>query len=85
MNMKNLQINLKNACQNLDTISNDFKTLQTLNSRVLMKEPVVKTYRELKYFFKNWKKVLHQQNETVKHEIKDFFKFISKEFLDLEK
>ena len=73
-NMKNFYRNITMACMNLEEVQKDFETLNILNTRVMMKEQVTKTYDELSIFFKNWKRILFNENEIIKENIKDFFK-----------
>ena len=40
----------------------------------MMKDSIVKTYEELSIFFKNWKRILFNENEIIKENLKDFFK-----------
>ena len=44
-----------------------------------MKEEITKTYDIFGLFFKNWKRILFNQNEILKCNVKDFFKYISME------
>ena len=74
-NMKNFYRNITMACMNLEEVHKDFETLNVLNSRVMMKEPITKTFDELSIFFKNWKRILFNENEIIKENIKDFFKY----------
>lgn len=78
-NMKNFYFNMATACITLENVQKDFETLHLLNSRVLMKEEITKSYEELGIFFKNWKRILFNQNEIIKLRIKDFFKYIKME------
>jgi len=73
-NMKNFYRNITMACMSLEEVHKDFETLNILNSKVMMKEKVTKTYEELSIFFKNWKRILFNENEIIKENIKDFFK-----------
>ena len=59
---------------NLEEVQKDFETLKILNSKVMMKDSIVKTYEELSIFFKNWKRILFNENEIIKENLKDFFK-----------
>ena len=63
----------------LENVQRDFETLHLLNSRVMMKEEVTKSFEELGIFFKNWKRIQFNQNEIIKNRIKDFFKYIKME------
>ena len=63
----------------LKAVQKDFETLHLLNTRVLMKEQITKSFEELGIFVKNWKRILYKQNEIVKVHLKDFFKFIKME------
>jgi hypothetical protein len=78
-NLKNFYYNLEAAGKNLEEVEKDFDTLNVLNSRVMMKEEITKTFEELKMFFKNWRKIIINQNNLFKFYIKDFFKYQSKE------
>lgn len=78
-NMKNFYSNISEACLSLDEVQKDFETLHLLNSRILMKNEITKTFEELGIFFKNWKRILFNQNEIFKDNIKDFFKYLRME------
>ena len=80
-NMKNFYENISAACLNLEEVQKDFETLHLLNTKVLMKEEITKTYEELGIFFKNWKRIIFNQNELIKSHVKDFFKYIKMEGL----
>ena len=73
-NMKNFYRNMTMACMNLEEVHKDFETLNILNEKVMMKDKITKTYEELSIFFKNWKRILFNENEIIKENIKDFFK-----------
>ena len=77
--MKNFYTNISDACLSLDEVQKDFETLNLLNSRILMKDEITKTFEELGIFFKNWKRIIFNQNELFKENIKDFFKYIRME------
>ena len=83
-NLKNFYYNLEAAGKNLEEIEKDFDTLHSLNERVMMKEEITKTFEELNIFFKNWRKILINQNNLFKLYIKDFFKYQSKESSSFE-
>ena len=53
--------------------------MHVLNSRVLMKQTITKSYEEISFFFDNWKKIMIKQNEITKNHFKDFFKYINLE------
>ena len=59
---------------NLEEVQKDFETLKILNSKVMMKENITKTFDELSIFFKNWKRILFNENEIIKENLKDFYK-----------
>ena len=73
-NLKNFFRNMTVACMNLEEVQKDLETLSILNTKVKMKEPIKKTYEELNIFFKNWKRILFNENVIIKEEIKHFFK-----------
>ena len=73
-NMKIFYRNMTMACMNLEEVHKDFETLNILNKKVMIKEQITKTYEELSIFFKNWKRILINENEIIKENIKDFFK-----------
>lgn len=78
-NMKNFYVNISAACSNLEEVQKDFETLQLLNTKVLMKDEITKSYEELAVFIKNWKRIMFNQNELIKTHVKDFFKYIKME------
>ena len=53
--------------------------MHVLNSRVLMKQIITKSYEKISFFFDNWKKIIIKQNEITKNHFKDFFKYINLE------
>ena len=73
-NFRSFYKNITVACMNLEEVQKDFETLKILNSKVMMKESITKTFEELSIFFKNWKRILFNENEIIKENIKDFFK-----------
>ena len=73
-NMRSFYKNITVACMNLEEVQKDFETLKILNSKVMMKDSITKTLEELGVFFKNWKRILFNENEIIKENIKDFFK-----------
>jgi hypothetical protein len=73
-NLKNFFRNMTVACMNLEEVQKDLETLSILNAKVKMKESINKTYEELNIFFKNWKRILFNENVIIKEEIKHFFK-----------
>ena len=78
-NLKNYYYNISAACMNLDEVYKDFNNLFNLNKRINIKEEITKTYEILSVFFKNWKRILFNQNEIIKNNIKDFYKYINME------
>jgi hypothetical protein len=78
-NLKNFYLNINAACTNLDEVQKDFETLALLNTRVLMKDEITKTFDELGKFFQSWKGITYTQNELIKTHIKDFFKYVKME------
>lgn len=80
-NLKNYYFNTISACENLEEVQKDFGILTQLNQKVMMKEEIIKTFEELSIFFKNWKRVIYNQNSLMKKYIKQFFKYHSMENL----
>ena len=78
-NLKLFYNHLNDAIKSLADVEQNFEVLHLLNTKVLMKENITKSYEELSLFLKNWKKILIKQNILVKNQIKDFFKFINLE------
>ena len=78
-NLRQFYNNMNSASDNLTDISKNFETLHILNSRVLMKQTITKTFEELDSFFKSWKKIIIRQNELIKNHVKDFFKYFNLE------
>ena len=79
LSLKNFYNSLTAACQNLQEVHKNFDILHVLNTRVLMKPTITKTFEELGVFFDNWMKVLIKQKELVKNHMKDFFKYVNLE------
>ena len=50
-----------------------------LNTRVMMKPVITKSYEEIACFFKNWGNILTKQRLLIKNHMKDFFKYINLE------
>ena len=75
--LKQFYKNMNAACESLIEVHKYFDVMHTLNTRVLMKQTITKTYEELGAFFDNWKKILIKQKELVKNHMKDFFKYIN--------
>ena len=78
-NLKNYLSNITSACNNLEDIQKDFEMLTQLNKIVSIKEEISKTYEELTIFFKNWKRIIYNQNDLFNNNIRYFFKYISME------
>ena len=78
-NLKLFYNNMNAAAENLNDVQKNFDILHLLNTKVLMKDTITKTYEELGHFYKNWRKILLKQNEISKNLVKDFFKFINLE------
>lgn len=78
-NMKNFYLNISAACTNLEEAQKDFETLSLLNSKVMLNEEVVRNYKELGIFFKNWKRILFNQNEIIHSHIRTFYKYVKME------
>ena len=74
-NLKSYYRNINSACRNLEEVQKDFDTLEKLNIKVQMKQEITKTYEELFIFFKNWGRILSNENEIIKEKIRDFFKY----------
>lgn len=79
LDFKNFFNNLSKASESLHDIHRGFETLHSLNSRVLMKEHITKSFDELSNFMEEWSKNLTKQKEIVKKYVKDFFTYIKKE------
>jgi hypothetical protein len=70
---------IKEALISLDDVQKDFDLLYLLNNRVQMKDEISKSYEQFGIFFKNWKRMLYNQNEIIKKNIKYFFKYVKME------
>ena len=53
--------------------------LHLLNARVSMKKEILKTFEMFGIFFKNWKRVLYNQGDVIKKNVKNFFKYVNME------
>ena len=77
--LKMFHNNLNLVAESLQDVQKNFEILHVLNTRVLMKQTITKSYEELSCFFKNYRKILIKQNDMVKNHMKDFFKYINLE------
>ena len=75
-NLKMFYKKINSALIHLDDIQKDFDLLHLLNNRVQIKEEVTKSYEELGIFYKNWKRLLYNQNEIKKSYIKIFLNIL---------
>ena len=78
-NLKQFYNNMSLAADNIGDAAKNFEILHILNSRVLMKPTITKTYDELSFFLKEWQKIMIKQCELAKTHFKDFFKYINLE------
>ena len=78
-NLKMLNHNMNVVCELLKVIQKNFEVLHVLNTRVMMKPTITKTYEEIGCFFKNWGRVLTKQKDLIKNHLKDFFKYVNLE------
>ena len=75
--LKNFYNSMTQVCDNLEEVHKYFEIMHVLNTRVLMKQAITKSFEELGFFFDNWKKVLIKQKELVKNHMKDFYKYVN--------
>ena len=78
-NLKDFYSYTKQACVALEDAQKDFDLLHLLSNKVKISNEIVKCYYNLSTFFKNYKRIIFNQNELIKFHIKDFFKNINKE------
>jgi hypothetical protein len=74
-NLKCYYRNINTVCRNLEEVQKDFDTLNQLNAKVQMNPEITKTFEELFIFFKNWGRILGNENEIIKEKIREFFKY----------
>lgn len=67
------------AAKQLEEVDKDFDMLSILNSKVQMKQEITRSYEELHIFFKNWKRMLFNQNEMIQNHIQTFFNYVNME------
>ena len=82
--LKGFYNSLTAACESLQEVHKYFEIMHVLNTRVLMKQTITKSFEELGFFFDNWKKVLIKQKELVKTHMKDFYKYVKLEGIAYE-
>ena len=70
---------MKSSVENLAGVQKDFELLHLLNARVSMKKEILKAFEMFGIFFKNWKRILYNQNDIIKNNIKHFFKNVNME------
>ena len=84
--LKEFYDNLNNAALNLNNISNYFKEISLNSNKINLSDDIEKNFDEYCNFFKNWGRILLNQNELVKKYVtkytKNFIHF-SEEFYDL--
>lgn len=78
-NIKRFYNSINAAGKCLEGVQKDFETLTLLNTKVMMKDQITKSFEELGEFIKNWRRILLNQNEMVKSHLKDFFKLMRME------
>ena len=71
--------NLISCVENLAGVQKDFELLHLLNARVSMKKEILKSFEMFGIFFKNWKRVLYNQGDIIKKNVKSFFKYVNME------
>ena len=71
--------NIMSCVENLAGVQKDFELLHLLNARVSMKKEILKTFEMFGIFFKNWKRVLYNQGDIIKNNVKSFFKYVNLE------
>ena len=71
--------NIMSCVENLAGVQKDFELLHLLNARVSMKKEILKSFEMFGIFFKNWKRVLFNQGEIIKKNVKSFFKYVNME------
>ena len=77
--LKQFYNNMCMVAESLKDVLKNFEIMHVLNTRVLMKQTITKTYEEMSCFFKNYMKILIKQTDMVKNHMKDFFKFVNLE------
>jgi len=77
--LKQFYNNINEAANNLEETQKHFELMHLLNTKVLMKQTITKTYEELGAFCKYWRRILIKQNDMFKNHFKDFFKFVNLE------
>jgi hypothetical protein len=82
--LKQFYNSLSSACESLQDVHKYFEIMHVLNTRVLMKQTITKSFEELGFFFDNWKKVLIKQKELVRTHMKDFYKYVKLEGIAYE-
>ena len=75
--LKNFYKSMTDCCDHLEEVRKYFEIMHVLNTRVLMKETITKSFEELAFFFDNWKNILIKQKELVKNHMKDFYKYVN--------
>ena len=80
--LKEFNTNFENCTKILEKIEQDFSFLCQLNKKVMMKEKVEKSFKEMGLFFKGWKQLIEKQNLLVKKNINAFYKFCLNEDME---
>ena len=78
-NLKQFHNSMSDAITNIQEVQKDLETLHLLNSKFQMKPEITKTIQEFGIFFRNWKRILFNQNNIIKKNVKHFFKYLKME------
>lgn len=74
--LTNVYKGMNGVIDSLNEVKKTLDTLSLVNSQLIEKQHISKSYEELSCFMDNWKNILCKQNDLIKVHVKDFYKCI---------
>ena len=74
--LNNVYKGLNGVIDSLTEVKKKLDALNLVNSQLIKKQHISKSYEEVSCFINNWKNILFKQNNLIKIHVKDFYKYI---------
>ena len=81
--LNNFNVNMVEACKNLEEVELGFEKLLMLGNKVKFSEDYIHVFEQYQTFIKNWKNIQIKISATVKNKLKDNFKYVKNNTLSL--
>ena len=75
-NLKEYNINMILASQNLEQIENGFSRLNQFYNKANLAKDICNVFEQYQIFFKNWKRLQINQTEIIRKKLNNYFNFI---------